>query len=104
MRKTAVCTLALLFGATIALDPEQKCYKKSKVPIPHHVREELTPVEIPETYVWNNVNNTNFVTNIRNQHLPQYCGSCWAHASTSAFSDRIKIARNAAWPDINIAP
>jgi cathepsin X len=44
------------------------------------------------------------ITNIRNQHVPQYCGSCWAHAATSALSDRIKIARNAAWPDINISP
>ena len=38
------------------------------------------------------------------QHIPQYCGSCWAQAASSSLSDRIKIAREAAWPDIVIAP
>ena len=28
----------------------------------------------------------------------------WAHAATSALSDRIKIMRNASWPDFNISP
>ena len=72
-----------------------------------HSQRVVTPlheVQLPDTWIWNNVNGKNFLTNIRNQHNPLYCGSCWAHAATSVLSDRIKIARNAAWPDINIAP
>ena len=46
----------------------------------------------------------NMLTQSRNQHIPRYCGSCWAFAVTSALSDRIKIARKGAFPDVNIAP
>ena len=59
---------------------------------------------VPDTMMWNNVNNTNFLTVIKNQHLPQYCGSCWAQCVASSLSDRIKIMRKGAWPDVNIAP
>lgn len=72
-----------------------------------HVKEplEVTPMaDLPKNYFWGNVNGTNFLTYQRNQHIPIYCGSCWAFASTSALSDRIKIARKAQWPDINLAP
>jgi len=53
---------------------------------------------------WGDVGGVNYLTQTKNQHIPQYCGSCWAQAATSSLSDRIKIARRAAWPDINIAP
>jgi cathepsin X len=58
----------------------------------------------PTQKLWNDVDGTNYLTNVFNQHIPSYCGSCWAHAATSVLSDRIKIARNAAWPDVNISP
>ena len=58
----------------------------------------------PPEWFWGDVGGKNFLTQTKNQHIPQYCGSCWAQAATSSLSDRIKIARKAAWPDINISP
>jgi len=44
-----------------------------------------------------------YVTKIKNQLQPKFCGSCWAQAATSALSDRIKIGTKATLPDIDLA-
>ena len=74
------------------------------VPRPRLIKTSRLAEPPPPAWFWGNVSGVNFLTQSKNQHIPQYCGSCWAQAATSSLSDRIKIARKAAWPDINIAP
>jgi len=87
---------------------EQGCYVDIPVEQLRNViktpLKQIPKEKLPEQWLWNDVNGTNFLTLLRNQHIPQYCGSCWSFAATSALSDRIKIMRNAQWPDIELAP
>ncbi len=69
-------------------------------PLPHTY---LDISKLPNDFDWRNINGTNFVTKNLNQHIPIYCGSCWAHGSMSSLADRIKIIRKGAFPDINLS-
>jgi len=53
----------------------------------------LSPSQLPRAFSWHSVKGKSYLTRSLNQHIPQYCGSCWGHSSLSALADRMKIAR-----------
>ena len=59
--------------------------------------------KLPKQFSWSNVDGINYLTKNLNQHIPVYCGSCALHGTMSSLADRIKILRNASWPDINLS-
>ena len=112
MNRLLIVALACLFAVSLASKPAEAffqhkknpCRRAPSTPVKSNVHTPLQHVQLPDQWLWSDVNGTNLLTVIKNQHVPQYCGSCWAQAAASSLSDRIKIARNGAWPDINIAP
>lgn len=63
----------------------------------------LKSSDLPKEFTWANVDGVNYVSRVLNQHVPQYCGSCWAHGTASSVVDRLKIMRKNAYPDISVA-
>ena len=105
--KTPIIFLALFISAFSFINADMyKSHIPSKDFKPVVLTElpKISKVDLPINYWWGNVNGVNYLTYQRNQHIPVYCGSCWAFSATSALSDRIKIWRKAQWPDIIIAP
>lgn len=67
-------------------------------PLPH---EYINADDLPESFNWADHMP---LSPVRNQHIPTYCGSCWAFGNLSALSDRIAIIRKGAWPSVELGP
>ena len=65
----------------------------------NHSRSLLLSVALPAECTWCNKDDVNYCTESLNQHIPQYCGSCWAHGSVSALTDHFFARRNGC-PDL----
>jgi len=87
-------------GRLVEVKPKEKLSEYVISPRP---QDYVKTSELPDEYNWCDVDGKNYCTMSRNQHIPQYCGSCWAHGAISALGDRIKIARNGSGIDINLS-
>ena len=76
---------------------------------PSHVtskqpHEYVHPATLPVDFDWRSVNDTLLVSEVTNQFLPSPCGSCWAHASTGALTDRFIIAKKGKASQVKLSP
>lgn len=83
------------------------CYKKADPPIERVVKSPLPHTylaqeALPKSYDIRNLNGRSYAVVDRNQHIPGYCGSCWAFGSTSALSDRFNLMKNGSFPEFSL--
>lgn len=112
MRFLSLSVLCLSFFLVGVFGSTRKYPNEWKVMPGHHKKEHITtplPHEyvdvaaLPENFSWGTVNTQGLVTKTLNQHIPQYCGSCWAHGAVSALGDRVKIHRSGQTPDYDLS-
>jgi cathepsin X len=68
-----------------------------KSPLPHTY---IKASDLPESWDIRDIDGENFATIDLNQHIPVYCGSCWAHASFSSLADRLNLQNKNGYRDV----
>jgi len=102
---SSVCVLLLLAAPALGrhnefMEMEDHTEKESYTsPLPYTY---IDPEDLPDNFNWGDVDGKSYLTHSLNQHIPQYCGSCWAHGALSSLGDRIKIT-NSSMDEINLS-
>ena len=47
--------------------------------------------DVPDSFFWGDKDGVNYLSWSKNQHIPEYCGSCWSEGTTSSLADRFNI-------------
>jgi len=62
--------VALLLGVAMAHRADSACRVKSTKKIHPVLKAELKEVALPDNWIWNNIDGVNYLTNLKNQHIP----------------------------------
>lgn len=93
--------VCLLVFIAVGAHATNQGYVSSKQWLPREpatlTAEQVSGATLPVSFDWRE---KGLVTADWNQHIPEYCGSCWIHGTLSALNDRIKIRRNGTFPDV----
>lgn len=101
MLAKAVCAL-VLFSVAEARNQGHRG-KPSLLSYNHQPAPLLEEHQLPKHFTWCSDSADNMCTPSWNQHIPQYCGSCWAHGTTHMVQDRLKIAKKGMGPDVMLS-
>ena len=109
MKTLALFICAFVLAYAHAKEFDSGCFKDVKGPRPSFVvsklpHEYVEPTALPLNFNWASVNGTCYVSAVTTQFLPSPCGSCWAHASTGALTDRFIIATGGKLPFVRLSP
>jgi cathepsin X len=83
-----------------AIDHSKVLQPVVTAPLP---QDTIADVSLPDGFFYGDVEGVNFLSWHVNQHLPQYCGSCWAQAGVASIADRIRLMTNNAFPKVALS-